>query len=232
MFPPQGDEEDKKLLADIRDGLLSPRARKLQSTNFALSVWAGVFVGLAASAFVSFATIYFELEGKVQNNVSFTANVVMCFACAVISSSLYKRYKVLNEVQDFDERRYQLSSKLRPYDFLRKLQLSLEDSELKTIGHSFELTPEVQQMKGVKGGTIHVKRADYILFGKTVAKVTLADKELKIKYALDVEGDTALAVITSKLKEMEEGKMVTLEIKETNGTASKMARGNGAGGGI
>jgi hypothetical protein len=215
MADTQVDKENRKLLIEIREDLLSPRARKLQSMNFSLSVWVGVFVGLAASAFVSSVTIFFQLAGKIENNVSFAANLVMFAVCAVLSSSLYKRYKLLNEVKDEGEVRYRLLTTLRPYDFLKKLLSLLKDSELKMLGHSFELSSEVQEMKGVKGGTLRIRRADYILLDKTVARVILSGSELTVKYALDVEGETALDIVNSKLREMEKDKSIALEFKMT-----------------
>jgi hypothetical protein len=184
--------------------------RKTPSINFLLSVVAGVFVGLAASAFISALTIYAQTGGLIQNNASFAVNAIAFLISLVLAYSLYRRYKILNAVQDFAEIQINYQSSIRPYDVLKRLQWLLEESELKEMGHSFLLSPVVQEMKGVRSGSLSIKRRDYIVFPKVVASVKLTEGQLTVRYALDVEGDTALAVLRAKLNEMAEKKTLSL----------------------
>lgn len=202
--------ENLQLLREIRDSVASARARKTQSTNFLLSVIAGVFVGLAASAFISALTIYAQTGGAIQNNASFALNGIACFFSGVLAYSLYRRYEILNDVQDFAEIQINYQSSIRPYDVLRRIQSLLEESELKEMGHYFLLSPVVQEMKGVRAGSLSIKRRDYIIFPKVVASVKLTAGQLTVRYALDVEGETALAVVRAKLDEMAKNKTLSL----------------------
>jgi hypothetical protein len=195
-------QELKRTVEHLENELLGPRQRRRESTNFLLVILTGLFVGISTSAIVDAIATYSENAGAVTNHPRFAVTVVSAFVGLVLAAWIYQHYKTVNEVVSYDTITYPYTSEERVHDVCKIIEAELKDSELIQLGCSVIVVFD-RRSKGITKGMISVVKAWVGPFGsKRVASLDVTEGRIEVDTFLDPDGDTARAVITSKLHKL------------------------------
>jgi len=194
----------KKDILELKKELISKKARKRESTNFLIAILVGVFIGLLATIVID---IFHDEVSFRTNNIpseEYQLHQWIFYPLGLIISIvilfLYKYYKKINEVVDFEKFELPYKNKIKSvYKLGELIKEKLEKTEL-----SRDRTVRIydEYFKEEEKYLISIQKTDLIVWQKNLIKLQLINDKIVIEYSTHPETDYYKNITGRELQEL------------------------------